>query len=153
MFFAFAVTAAFVRWSGVKEGVDIERWMIVISWFLISWLPFILLMWASVIIANASIGDIFKLMTVGAREFIHTQVHELLLWKLTFFRWKIILIHPWHLIWEIKIVILLYDIFFFDSWLRIKWVKWRVLPLFLLFYSFHLLTTGFHSSQHSIRLY
>lgn len=153
MFFAFAVTAAFVRWSGVKEGVDIERWMIMISWFLISWLPFILLMWASVIIANASIGDIFKLMTVGAREFIHTQVHELVLWKLTFFRWKIILIHPWHLIWEIKIVILLNDIFFLDSWLRIKWVKWRVLPLFLLFYSFHLLTTGFHSSQHSIRLY
>lgn len=153
MFFAFAVTAAFVRWSGVKEGVDIKRWMIMISWFLISWLPFILLMWASVIIANASIGDIFKLMTVGAREFIHTQVHELVLWKLTFFRWKIILIHPWHLIWEIKIVILLYDIFFLDSWLRIKWVKWRVLPLFLLFYSFHLLTTGFHSSQHSIRLY
>ncbi len=153
MFFAFAVTAAFVRWPGVKEGVDIERWMIVISWFLISWLPFILLMWASVIIANASIGDIFKLMTVGAREFIHTQVHELVLWKLTFFRWKIILIHPWHLIWEIKIVILLYDIFFLDSWLRIKWVKWRVLPLFLLFYSFHLLTTGFHSSQDSIRLY
>ena len=153
MFFAFAVTAAFVRWSGVKEGVDIKRWMIMISWFLISWLPFILLMWASVIIANASIGDIFKLMTVGAREFIHTQVHELVLWKLTFFRWKIILIHPWHLIWEIKIVILLNDIFFLDSWLRIKWVKWRVLPLFLLFYSFHLLTTGFHSSQHSIRLY
>lgn len=153
MFFAFAVTAAFVRWSGVKEGVDIKRWMIMISWFLISWLPFILLMWASVIIANASIGDIFKLMTVGAREFIHTQVHELVLRKLTFFRWKIILIYPWHLIWEIKIVILLNDIFFLDSWLRIKWVKWRVLPLFLLFYSFHLLTTGFHSSQHSIRLY